>query len=400
MSKNDPIIDREKLYEEVWSEPVTTAAKRYGLSDVGLAKICKKLAIPLPSRGYWAKVHAGKKMKRVPLPKLIGDGPSKSPAPLAVKLSVLSTEEQEARASAKLKASTARKAAQSVVQSSNLIDPHPLVAAAKKRLQRKNGWNSEKGLRSAPDEVLDIEVTESSLDRALLIMDNLIKKLNALSVTVKVVSTSKQTVLDVEGTVVELKISEYVRRTNHEETPDETKARERYWNRNRWDSSISYPRIPRYDYHPTGIMTVQAGRWFDRKWNDTPRTFLEDRLDEIVADIFVLAAKIKEKNDEDARREERRRLAEERYAFLSSRLENERKLLNQLEADAANWERANRIRSYVAAFEREVFRDNDLTPELKDWLAWARAKANGLDPLVLVSDPILDAPELKRPSYW
>ena len=40
--------NRERLYEEVWSEPVIVVAKRYGLSDVGLAKICKKLDIPRP----------------------------------------------------------------------------------------------------------------------------------------------------------------------------------------------------------------------------------------------------------------------------------------------------------------------------------------------------------------
>lgn len=33
---------------------------RYGPSDVGLVKICKKLGIPVPPRGYWAKVKAGR----------------------------------------------------------------------------------------------------------------------------------------------------------------------------------------------------------------------------------------------------------------------------------------------------------------------------------------------------
>jgi len=38
-----------KLYEEVWAEPVTTVAKRYGISDVALRKICRRLAVPLTS---------------------------------------------------------------------------------------------------------------------------------------------------------------------------------------------------------------------------------------------------------------------------------------------------------------------------------------------------------------
>jgi hypothetical protein len=63
--------DRERLYKEVWSEPVLAVAKKYGLSDVGLAKICKKLNIPRPGLGYWAKKSAGKNVgKPPPLPPL------------------------------------------------------------------------------------------------------------------------------------------------------------------------------------------------------------------------------------------------------------------------------------------------------------------------------------------
>jgi hypothetical protein len=63
--------NRDQLYEEVWSEPVMAVAKKYGLSDVGLAKICKKLDIPRPGSGYWAKKAVGKPIgKPPPLPPL------------------------------------------------------------------------------------------------------------------------------------------------------------------------------------------------------------------------------------------------------------------------------------------------------------------------------------------
>jgi integrase len=51
--------DREKLSKEVWAEPMTSVAKRYGVSDVALGKACKKLGIPKPPRGYWTKVCKG-----------------------------------------------------------------------------------------------------------------------------------------------------------------------------------------------------------------------------------------------------------------------------------------------------------------------------------------------------
>ncbi len=63
--------NRDLLYDEVWKQPMWTLAKKYGVSDVGLAKACRKLGVPLPGLGYWAKKTAGKKvLKRPPLPAL------------------------------------------------------------------------------------------------------------------------------------------------------------------------------------------------------------------------------------------------------------------------------------------------------------------------------------------
>jgi hypothetical protein len=44
---------RQELYDLVWSEPIQKLAKRFGLSDVGLAKACRSADIPRPGRGYY-----------------------------------------------------------------------------------------------------------------------------------------------------------------------------------------------------------------------------------------------------------------------------------------------------------------------------------------------------------
>jgi integrase len=46
-------FEREKLHREVWAEPMTEVAKRYGVSDVAIGKACMRLNIPRPPRGYW-----------------------------------------------------------------------------------------------------------------------------------------------------------------------------------------------------------------------------------------------------------------------------------------------------------------------------------------------------------
>ena len=71
------LFEREALYEEIWSAPVLQVAKRYGISDVGLAKICKKMKIPTPPRGYWAKRSYGMEMKPEPLRPPTADTPIK-----------------------------------------------------------------------------------------------------------------------------------------------------------------------------------------------------------------------------------------------------------------------------------------------------------------------------------
>ena len=68
MASHPVTLTRKELYDKVWSQPVQTLAKEYGISDVGLKKICKRRDIPTPGLGYWAKVAHGKTVRRTPLP--------------------------------------------------------------------------------------------------------------------------------------------------------------------------------------------------------------------------------------------------------------------------------------------------------------------------------------------
>lgn len=60
MAPHPITLTRKELCEKVWFQPVHTLAKEYGISDVGLKKICKRRDIPAPGLGYWAKVAHGK----------------------------------------------------------------------------------------------------------------------------------------------------------------------------------------------------------------------------------------------------------------------------------------------------------------------------------------------------
>ena len=62
------IVTRDELYRQVWETPMIRLAAQYGLSGNGLAKICDRLNIPYPPRGYWARKAAGQKMITYGLP--------------------------------------------------------------------------------------------------------------------------------------------------------------------------------------------------------------------------------------------------------------------------------------------------------------------------------------------
>lgn len=59
---------RDELHKAIWREPCRKLAPKLGISDVALAKTCRKMGIPRPPRGYWARIEAGEKPRREPLP--------------------------------------------------------------------------------------------------------------------------------------------------------------------------------------------------------------------------------------------------------------------------------------------------------------------------------------------
>ena len=76
MARSAHELSREELHALVWSKPVQRAALEFGVSDVAVAKVCRRLQIPLPPRGYWARKDAG---QDIPVPVLPVFVPPPSP---------------------------------------------------------------------------------------------------------------------------------------------------------------------------------------------------------------------------------------------------------------------------------------------------------------------------------
>ena len=177
--------ERNRLYEEVWAEAVTTVAKRYGISDVALRKRCKQLAVPLPPLGYWARVAAGKKPPTPPLPKYSGQTEIVRQRFVSEDAGETDPEHLIARREFKMRPENR------IVVSETLDMPHPLIAATERALRRPKG-RDPRDLQTKGRQSLDLCVSDGSVQRALRIMDALVKALDARGMPLRIIELDKK----------------------------------------------------------------------------------------------------------------------------------------------------------------------------------------------------------------
>lgn len=384
------LFDRSTLYDEVWNEPMTIVAKRYEMSDVALHKICKKLNIPMPGRGYWAKLRAGEKAKKEPLPKSTGPQTYVSERPDDVERPSGEAREDPFAFLDPATRQRLEEVCSSIVVPEQLTRPHPLVAELAKHLRGTRRSSSFEGYQPPPSRVLDVSVTESSRDRTLRIMDTLIKSLEKVGYAVEVDQRSGNTYVRIGQQRLPIRLKERTKQVDHVLTPDELKARQKG----------QYIYVARYDYLPTDELTLTIDSWEAprKNWSDGKQHHLEDHLGKFIMGL-VLAAEIERKREEERREEERRRVEAERQRLERQRLrEEELSRFAELQKAAEDWRLAETLRHYVDAVEQRLA--PECTPEGKErllkWIVWARAKADWLDPLTATDDPILGVRKRNR----
>jgi hypothetical protein len=120
-AKGPTTVSRENLFRQVWEEPMSQAALKYGISGRGLAKVCDRLKVPYPSRGWWARKVAGQKVVYYQLPEPDAGTPRTTRITPFEPPPAIPTEVQEQAAAAAVKAGD-------VVVSKVLRCPHPMIA--------------------------------------------------------------------------------------------------------------------------------------------------------------------------------------------------------------------------------------------------------------------------------
>jgi hypothetical protein len=181
MSRNGVKLTREELYQKVWTTPATRLAKEFGISDVALGKICRKMEIPKPPPGYWRKIVTGQSSHIPPLPAPNNDTLTNIYIPPHIQAEQLTLKDPQV--SERLAAEQLPE--NRIVVAETLVDPHSLIARMLS-WRKKQSHDAEVGETDERDSLPDVEVSEGSLDRALRIMDAILKAVEARGYEVKV----------------------------------------------------------------------------------------------------------------------------------------------------------------------------------------------------------------------
>jgi hypothetical protein len=369
MDDSSSQVERQKLYDEVWATPMQKLAKHYGLSDRGLAKICLRLNIPVPPRGYWARKAAGQKVVRSELP------PLKEGQKDRLYLHQLDlTPVDPAEGAFK----EFEKRPENLIRVEPVVaEMHPLAATVQDGLNKakKDRWGI---LVSDGEWGSVVRVSEGTKERALRILNALFGAFDARSYAAVYDKQKKNAFIEVKGGRVAFLLEELLDRKQKELTAAEQKDKIK----NPWRYSY-----PEYIKVPSGRLRLSVdGRYGNDRssWSDGQRQKVEGCLNAFMAAVAKAA-------DTDAKArvarefEEKKRQAKQRLEEQLEKLRQaEQRKLWALLMESACWEQSQRIRGYVEALKEaaakqtsSAFEDEDLN----GWATWALRQADAMDPL-------------------
>lgn len=380
MSASIHRLNRQELYDLVWSEAVTKVSARYGLSDVGLRKICVKHRIPLPPRGYWRQIETGRKLRKTPLPKVREE--------TEIVVRVMAQPEIIQPPEVVEQAEREEGAFPPIVVGQHLERPHAVARTLQRELGRQKP-DDYGAVHSTTADAFLVRVHPTSVDRVLRISDALAKAAEARRFELRAgkegAKYGGQLSVVVDGFAFDISLNERMRQEPYRATPEEIARRKR--------GHFVY--TPTYQYRPTGELTLTLspawGSGLQSTWKDSKARKIEDRLGEVVLGLRKLAHWRAADRKREQARQARHEADQQRRAALRAQVAAERERVSRLEADAAAWQRAEAIRAFAAARQASGHPDTDI--DLEAWLAWAHDQADRIDPLRPSPASVLDTPE-------
>ncbi len=331
---------REKLYNEIWDEAMYKVAPRYNISDVELRKRCVKWGIPIPSREYRGRMHAGQKPYRTPLPPLTNEM-KRYVYGYAITYNNLKSLPEAA-----------------------LYTEVPLFAYSEKTRELLNE------VRQRP---IPIPVSASELPQAVQEKLSELKKDRRC----KNAHSFQRAYSVAKGIADYLKMLEGWGRVEVESA--RLDAADIEWKVNYLveGDQVGLRFAESYSRRPGRIEPK-----IEFEYRDQPGQPLEKQAGEIIYRLFLESGKARQYNEIGERREQQRRAEEARARELAPLIEKEDKKVKRALEYANAYKDSVLIREYAEAYREKHIQEFPEKPELKDFYTWLLARADWLDPFI------------------
>lgn len=415
-------FDRKKLYNEVWKLSAAGVAKKYNLHYAKLISSLKENHIPYPPSGYWTRLACGKDVANevLPLPDAENEEVYLYPADYsAIKKSKNVKKIQGAKEIDRgsnisevsddntiiadiyekiivpdnvltFLAEKERKAVIEAIEDTHVktnSKVHPVLIAYKKSIEewkqkkKENSYIKKsyyKGGIRIDQPIFMNEVSVLGLNRVIAILDAIYKIVEKLGGEINADLSMK-----IREDVVKVVFTEGQDKKVHEITKQEAKELLEYKDKLKFGGYASRPQIKKYDNFYNGKLRVK----FDDSsyYRDNEQQKLEDRLSDIIIKLYDIS---EEHRLEREKREEiqRKYLEEKRKEELrAERIEEEKLKTQALVNEAKDYQIACGIRAYVDAVKSK----GEMREDTKQWIEWAKEKAEWFDPTISREDEYL-----------
>ena len=337
--------------------------------------------MPVPGRGHWAKLANGKEgTKKPPLPKL-DKVPVIFRSPAAPKKPTISDQDDPEFAAISQLLSSGALNPQPIDPTAR---PNPLIRHSQSLLRNRSKKDEHGILLPRESSGLDIKVSEGTLERALQVIAQVLAVLERQGYKVEVSEQGRTEAL-INGERVSFGIEEPIRKvvTQKPRVPNPT---------DRWD----YDEIVTEGPGGKLVLIIHSGTWgkYEQRarWSDAKVQRIEKVIPDVVAGLMRTAVAQRRQEEERRQREadEQKRIQER--AQLQKDIQEEEKKLEQFNKWVDEWERAERLRRFIAACaEKSRSWSPEEQAQYKIWIEWATRQADRIDPFVAEKPPsVLD----------
>ena len=372
MTSHQPVlkrrqVSREELHALVWKTPMSRLSVGFGLSSNRLAKICARLDVPVPPRGYWAKKDAGKPVVAYRLPPQKQGVPSHADILPTPPVKPIPAAERQTR-------DVAVKAAEAVSVPEATDRLHPMVRvwfAEHKREQKERAQENRRARRdvfnwSRPQRA---DLTERDLYRF------------------RVTSAVFRAVEAAGGEVVKAPVTGKVtfRAGGHEIACSIVEKLYRPLKMPEDKAWTAWPDHHQTGLHSTGFLRVTITTYLEgrqKQWIENERQKIGDVLPEIAGAILSGGAILEGQKQEREEAAHRYREEELRRLELQRQREAEERRWQRFTRAAVDWEEHARLLVFIAELKRRLPSvSKEVQEALRVRIAWAEAHAREMDPL-------------------